>query len=67
MTKEKWEVVGSHVGRRSFATNFYGKVRTALIMSVTGHLTESSFLLYIDRERLIDRGDFMKQLMDASK
>ena len=67
MTKEKWEVVGSHVGRRSFATNFYGKVQTALIMSVTGHLTEASFLLYIDRERLIDRKDFMKQLMDATK
>ena len=63
----KWEVVGTHVGRRSFATNFYGKIPTALIMSVTGHLTESSFLMYIDRERLIDREDFMKRLIDASK
>tara|TARA_R110000765_G_scaffold252482_1_gene353745 strand:- start:64 stop:1326 length:1263 start_codon:yes stop_codon:yes gene_type:complete len=65
--KQKWEVIGSHIGRRSFATNFYGKVPTALIMSVTGHLTESSFLLYIDRERLIDRGNFMKILIKASE
>ena len=65
-SKEKWELVGTHIGRRSFATNFYGKIPTALIMSITGHLTESSFLMYINRERLIDRNDFMKQLIDAS-
>ena len=65
--KPKYELIGTHIGRRSFATNFYGKVPAALIMSVTGHLTESSFLLYINRERLIDRKDFMKQLMDATK
>ena len=67
VSKEKWEVVGSHVGRRSFATNFYGKIPTPLITSITGHLTESSFLLYINRERLIDRKDTMKQLIDATK
>lgn len=66
-TKCKWEVIGSHIGRRSFATNFYGKIPTALIMSVTGHLTEASFLLYIDRERLIDRANFMKLLINASE
>ena len=66
-SKQKWEVIGSHIGRRSFATNFYGKVPTALIMSVTGHLTESSFLMYIDRERLIDKGGFMQQLIKASE
>ena len=65
--KPKYELIGTHIGRRSFATNFYGKIPTALIMSVTGHLTESSFLLYINRERIIDRKDFMKQLTNASK
>tara|TARA_B100000767_G_scaffold225446_1_gene214812 strand:- start:4234 stop:5499 length:1266 start_codon:yes stop_codon:yes gene_type:complete len=65
--KPKHELVGTHIGRRSFATNFYGKIPTALIMSITGHLTESSFLLYINRERLIDKKDFMKQLINATK
>ena len=64
--KEKWELIGSHIGRRSFATNFYGKIPTALIMSITGHLTESSFLMYINRERIIDREDLMAQLIGAS-
>lgn len=64
--KEKWELIGSHIGRRSFATNFYGKIPTALIMSITGHLTESSFLMYINRERIIDREKLMSQLIGAS-
>ena len=28
---EKWELVTSHIGRRSFATNNYGKIPTSLI------------------------------------
>jgi integrase len=64
--KEKWKLITSHIGRRSFATNYYGKVPTALIQSITGHLTESSFLLYIDRARIIDKEDLMAQLINAS-
>ena len=67
VTKPKCDLIGSHIGRRSFATNYYGKIPTALIMSVTGHLTESSFLLYIDRERLIDKKNLMNQLINATK
>ena len=67
VTKPKYELIGSHIGRRSFATNYYGKIPTALIMSVTGHLTESSFLMYIDRERLIDKKNLMNQLINATK
>jgi len=67
VTKPKHELIGSHIGRRSFATNYYGKIPTALIMSVTGHLTESSFLMYIDRERLIDKKNLMHQLINATK
>ena len=45
---EKWEHVTSHTGRRSFATNMYKNgLPSLMIMSVTGHKTEKSFLKYI--------------------
>ena len=45
---EKWQLISSHTGRRSFATNCYRMgVPTMTIMSITGHTTESSFLTYI--------------------
>lgn len=43
----KYMLVSSHIGRRSFATNFYGKIPTPLLMSATGHTTEKQFLEYI--------------------
>ena len=46
---EKWELVSSHIGRRSFATNKFGKIPTRLIMSVTGHEKEQTFLIYINK------------------
>lgn len=46
---EKWELVSSHVGRRSFATNFYGKIPTSLLIGATGHSTEAMFLNYIGK------------------
>lgn len=45
---QKWEALSSHVGRRSFATNFYGKIPTPLLMEATGHGTEQVFLKYIN-------------------
>ncbi|WP_164998523.1 tyrosine-type recombinase/integrase [Chryseobacterium sp. 3008163] len=45
---EKWEILTSHIGRRSFATNFYGKIPTSLLISATGHATEQMFLNYIN-------------------
>lgn len=45
---KKWEVVASHTGRRSFATNMYKRgFDTLSIMAITGHKTEASFLKYI--------------------
>ncbi|MDR1372565.1 MAG: site-specific integrase [Dysgonamonadaceae bacterium] len=45
---EKWEQVSSHTGRRSFCTNMYRRGLPALmIMSISGHKTENSFLKYI--------------------
>ncbi len=44
----KWMLVTSHIGRKSFATNFYAqdKYPTPLLMNVTGHSTEKNFLRY---------------------
>lgn len=47
-TIPKWEAVSSHIGRRSFATNFYGRIPTDLLMEATGHGTEEMFLRYIE-------------------
>ena len=44
---EKWELVSSHICRRSFATNLYGKLDNLTIMGVTGHQTETQFLKYV--------------------
>ena len=46
---QKWELLSSHIGRRSFATNFYGKIPTALLISATGHSSEKTFLRYINQ------------------
>jgi len=45
---EKWEQVSSHTGRRSFCTNMYKRgLPMLMIMSISGHKTEKSFLKYI--------------------
>lgn len=46
---EKWELVTSHIGRRSLATNFYGSVPTSILKSITGHSSEQQFLRYIGK------------------
>jgi integrase len=43
----KYKAVSTHTMRRSFASNQYGIIPTALIMSVTKHATESQLLKYI--------------------
>ena len=46
--KKKYELISSHTSRRSFATNMYHrKYSSVLIMSITGHKKESTFLKYI--------------------
>jgi integrase len=44
---QKHEFVTSHIMRRSFASNYYGKIETPLLMNITGHSKESTFLTYI--------------------
>lgn len=46
---QKWEFVSSHVCRRSFATNYYGKIPTSTLKAITGHATEEMFLRYIGK------------------
>lgn len=46
---EKWELISSHIGRRSFATNNFGVIPTSLIMSITGHTKENTFHTYIGK------------------
>ena len=43
----KYEFVTSHIMRRSFASNYYGKIETPLLMNIIGHSKESTFLTYI--------------------
>ncbi|WNI35953.1 phage integrase SAM-like domain-containing protein [Chryseobacterium sp. SG20098] len=48
---EKFNLVSTHICRRSFATNFYGDKRftTPQVMAITGHKTETTFLQYIGK------------------
>ena len=48
LKKKKYELISSHTSRRSFATNSYKRGDSPiLIMSITGHKKESTFLKYI--------------------
>jgi len=46
----KYSVIASHDFRRSFATNFFGKVPTPILMNMTGHTREATFMSYIGRD-----------------
>jgi integrase len=48
-TYPKWKLISTHVCRRSYASNYYGKIPTALLMQVTAHSTEKMFLKYIGK------------------
>ncbi|MCF4101043.1 site-specific integrase [Gillisia sp. M10.2A] len=54
----KWQLVTSHICRRSFATNHYGELPTPLLINITGHSTEREFLNYIGKTP-IDYADQM--------
>ena len=56
----KWELMASHVCRRSFASNLYGILPTPLIMSITAHSTEKMLLNYIGKDSL----DYAQQIAD---
>lgn len=45
----KYELISSHIGRRTFCTNNYGKIPTPFIMYASGHSTETMLLKYINK------------------
>ncbi len=58
---EKWKHVSSHTGRRSFCTNMYKRgLPTLMIMSISGHRTEKSFLKYI-KVKQSEHAEMMKK------
>ena len=59
-TYPKWELMASHVCRRSFCTNLYGTLPTPLIMSISAHSSEKMLLNYIGKDSL----DFAQQIAD---
>ena len=58
----KWEVISSHDLRRTFATRHYGKIPTPIIMAITGHSSEATFLRYIGKTSLDSALEFAKYL-----
>lgn len=50
----KHKAVSTHIGRRSFATNFYNQIDTTFLMSQTGHKGEKQFLEYVGKPNKIN-------------
>ena len=64
---KKWQFLTSHIGRRSFATNFYGKIPTPLLMEATGHSTEQMFLRYINpvnEDRILSLSNYFDRIYE---
>jgi hypothetical protein len=59
----KYLLISSKIGRKTFATYYFGKLPNELIMAQTGHTTESSFLLYVGKPKI----SMAKQLATAIK
>ena len=60
----KYEFVTSNIMRRSFAINYFGKIETPILMEVTEHSRERTFLSYIGENPNKDAvaGVFMERL-----
>ena len=65
----KYQVISSHDLRRSFATNFFGKIETPILMNMTGHSRESTFLSYIGvgENKDIYANNFMEGIQEILK
>lgn len=48
----KCEMVTSHIGRRSMASNFYGIIPTPLMINITGHSSERMYLTYVGKSSM---------------
>lgn len=63
----KWKLVASHIGRRSFATNYYGDTPTGLIRNITGHSTEDVLKAYIGKSSKDTAYEAYDYLLSANK
>ena len=65
----KYQLITSHCFRRSFASNYYKKMPTAVLIGITGHSKESLFLSYINKREDKDANAdlFMKFYEDLNK
>ena len=65
----KYSLITSHCFRRSFATNYYKKIPTAVLINITGHSKESLFLTYINKREDKDANAelFMKFYEELNK
>jgi integrase len=50
-TYPKHELISAHDLRRSFATNFYKHIPTPILMEITSHSRESTFLEYVGKPK----------------
>jgi len=57
--RPKYKYLSTHLGRRTFASIHYGKIPTPIIMKVTGHSKESTFLTYINQSDDSHIGTFL--------
>ena len=49
---EKYRLITSHIGRRSFATNLFGKLPNSVIMSICAWSKEEMMLKYIKKSNM---------------
>ncbi|WNW01549.1 hypothetical protein RRF68_11200 [Tenacibaculum sp. HL-MS23] len=59
---EKHKLITSRTFRRSFATNYYGKIDTSLITAITGHSTENQLRAYISNNDVTNIGRTKEQI-----
>ena len=61
----KYQLIGSHVGRRTFATLYYGHIPTQKLLPITGHKTEKMLLRYIGKNPYEQSKESLQYLMNA--
>lgn len=62
----KYYLIASHCFRRSFATNYYKKIPTAVLLTITSHSKESLFLTYInEREDKDSNADVFRHFYEG--
>lgn len=64
---KKWQLLASHVCRRSYCSNMYGKLPTPIIMQVSGHGSERSFLTYVGKKGTDYKDEWMEFIEKQKK